>query len=73
MEKNTYSIYYINASTPARRCRFDNPRPLGSVVGGTQLLVLSRHQERRGYEIKVLQAAEVLHLLDVLEEFIFTR
>lgn len=40
-------------------------------MGGTQLFILSRHQEGGRNEVELLQTAKVLHFLDVLKKFVF--
>lgn len=69
----TYSINNVDSPAAAGRRRLHDPRPFGPVVRGAQLLELDRHQERGGDEVEVLQAAEVLHLLYVLEQLVFSR
>lgn len=66
----TYCVHDIDASSTTASGWFHDPRSLSTIVCGTQLLVLGRHEERSRYEVEVLEAAEVLHLLDVLEEFV---
>ena len=69
----THSINNIDPTSPAGGRRFDYPRPLGPIMCRTKLLILIGHQKRGGYEVKMFEAAEILHFLYVLEQLVFTR